>query len=268
MLEKPIILLFTSFTPKAVQPRNLIILGKHAKATVIEHYVGGEEQFSFTNTVTEIIAHDGAALDYYKVQQEKEFHIGGTHVNQYRNSQIEAHTITTGGALIRNDMVTNLAAEGAEVAMYGLYLGHNQQHIDNHTLIKHAKSYTRSEENYRGVLNDQARGVFNGKVIVSKDAQKIEASQSNANLLLSDDAEIDTKPELEIYANDVKCSHGATVGQLDKNALFYLRTRGLDRITAQNTLTYAFFGDILKKIKFMPIRKQLEHDIIGQLFGA
>ena len=268
VLEKPIILFFASLAPEITQPRNLIILGKHAKATIIEHYMGTEGKASFTNAVTEIITHDGAALDYYKVQQEHSFHISGTHANQYRDSRIESYAVTVGGALVRNDTTINLLAEGAAVTMHGLYLGNDRQHIDNHTLINHAKPHTYSAENYRGVLDDHARGVFNGKVMVHKDAQKIEAAQSNANLLLSDNAEIDTKPELEIYANDVKCSHGATVGQLDKNALFYLRARGLDQVTAQNILIYAFAEDVISRIKFMPIRKQLEHIMVGRLSGA
>ncbi|MCK5669423.1 MAG: SufD family Fe-S cluster assembly protein, partial [Gammaproteobacteria bacterium] len=158
--------------------------------------------------------------------------------------------------------------EGAEIILNGLYMGNGSQHVDNHTLVNHSKPHTQSDENYRGVLDGRAQGVFNGKVIVHKDAQKIEAAQSNANLLLSDHAEIDTKPELEIYADDVKCSHGATVGQLDKKMLFYLRSRGLDEETAKSLLTFAFADEVIRRIKFAPVREQLEFSVGGRLPDA
>jgi Fe-S cluster assembly protein SufD len=273
MIEKPINLLYISNQqdqPLVSHPRNMIILGHNAQATVIESYAGLDEAEYFTNTVTEILTSEGAILEHYKIQQESErsFHIGSTHVRQQGDSRYESHSISLGGALVRNDITTTLEAEGAEVVLNGLYMATGRQHIDNHTLVNHAKPHTRSEECYRGVLNGHARGVFNGKIIVHEDAQKTDASQSNANLLLSDNAEVDTKPELEIYANDVKCSHGATVGQLDENMLFYLRSRAVDEETARSLLTYAFADDVISRIKIPAIRNRLEYNVIGCLPDA
>lgn len=273
VIEEPIVLYFVSSNTEqtlTTAPRNLIIMGKNAQASVIESFHGLKGVVSFTNTITEIETEDGAVLEHYKVQQENtdSFHIGGTHLKLHRNSRVESHSISLGGAIVRNDIVTDLAGEGAEIILNGLYMGNGRQHVDNHTLVNHSKPHTRSDEYYRGVLDGRARGVFNGKVIVHKDAQKTDAAQSNANLLLSDHAEIDTKPELEIYADDVKCSHGATVGQLDKNMLFYLRSRGLDADTAKSLLTFAFADEVIRRIKFAPIREQLEFNVGGRLPGS
>ncbi len=272
VIATPIVIYFIS-SPSgneerlATTPRNLIIIGKNSQANVIESFHGLEGVVSFTNTITEIDTAEGAVLEHYKIQQENSdnFHIGGAHFKQHRNSHVESHSISLGGAIVRNDIVIELADEGAEIILNGLYMGNGNQHIDNHTLVNHAKPNTQSNENYRGVLDGRAQGVFNGKVIVHKDAQKTSAAQSNANLLLSDHAEIDTKPELEIYADDVKCSHGATIGQMDKNMLFYLRSRGLDEDTARSLLTFAFTGEVIARIKFTPIREQLEVCIGGRL---
>jgi Fe-S cluster assembly protein SufD len=273
VIDEPVVVYFISSDVEkslAMAPRNLIVMGKHAQAEVIESFHGLKGVVSFTNTITEIETAEGAVLEHYKVQQEniESFHIGGTHLKQHRNSRVESHSISLGGAIVRNDIVTELGAEGAEIILNGLYMGNGRQHVDNHTLVNHSKPNTQSEENYRGVLDGRAQGVFNGKVIVHKDAQKITADQSNANLLLSDHAEINTKPELEIYADDVKCSHGATIGQLDKNMLFYLRSRGLDEATARSLLTFAFADDIIRRIKFAPIREQLEFSVGGRLPDA
>jgi Fe-S cluster assembly protein SufD len=273
VIEDPIVIYFVSTSTEsklATAPRNLIVLGKNSQANVIESFHGLEGVVGFTNTITEIETAEGAILEHYKVQQENtdSFHIGGTHLKQHRNSRVESHSISLGGAIVRNDIVTELADEGAEIILNGLYMGNGSQHVDNHTLVNHSKPHTQSEENYRGVLDGRARGVFNGKVIVHKDAQKISAAQSNANLLLSDHAEIDTKPELEIYADDVRCSHGATIGQLDKNMLFYLRSRGLDEETAKSLLTFAFADEVISRIKFAPVREQLEFNVGGRLPDA
>ena len=195
-------------------------------------------------------------------------HVGNLNVMHNKNSRLESHSIALGGALVRNDIHSQLAAEGAEIIMNGLYMTKDKQHVDNHTRVDHMKPRTYSTENYRGVLNGKSRAVFNGKVVVHPQAQKIDAQQSNANLLLSDDAEIDTKPELEIYADDVKCSHGATVGQLDKNMLFYLRSRGIDEDTARSLLTYAFADEVISKIDLQPIRNRLEYLVVGRLPDA
>ena len=273
VIEKPINLLFLSNKQEqslAMHPRNLIVMGKHTQATVVESYIGLDDAEYFTNTVTEVVTNDGAQLDHYKVQQEslKGFHIGYLSAQQHQDSRIDSHSISLGGGLVRNDIDVDLTASGAHIALNGLYMASGTQHVDNHTLVNHAKAHTSSEENYRGVLNDKARGVFNGKVVVHEQAQKTDAQQSNANLLLSDDAEIDTKPELEIYADDVKCSHGATIGQLDENMLFYLRSRAIDENTARSLLTFAFADEVIKKIKFAPIRERLEHIVVGKLPDA
>ncbi len=278
VIEEPIVLYFISShgdekntqEKLTMAPRNLIIMGKNAKANVIESFHGLQGVVSFTNSITEIESADGSSLEHYKVQLDnaESFHIGGTHLKQHRNSRVESHSISLGGAIVRNDIVSDLADEGAEIVLNGLYMGDGRQHVDNHTLINHSKPHTQSEENYRGVLDGRAKGVFNGKVIVHKDAQKIAAAQSNANLLLSDNAEIDTKPELEIYADDVKCSHGATIGQLDKNMMFYLRSRGIDKAAAKSLLTFAFADDVIRRIKFAPVRERLEFTVGGRLPDA
>ena len=242
----------------------------NTEATLIENYIGLDDANYFTNTVTEVSLADGANLQHYKVQQESlnSTHIGNLNVMQQKDSRLISHSISLGGSLVRNDIHSQLAAEGASVVLNGLYMTKGKQHIDNHTRVDHLKPNTHSEENYRGVMNDNSRAVFNGKVIVHPQAQKIEAHQHNANLLLSDNAEIDTKPELEIYADDVKCSHGATVGQLDQDMLFYLRTRAIDEETAKSLLTFAFVEEVISKITLAPLRERLEHLVVGQLPDA
>lgn len=273
ILEKPIHLLYLSkknANPFATHPRNLIVMDENAQATLIESYVGLDEADYFTNTVSEVSLADNAVLKHYKLQQESlnAYHIGNLHVMQQKNSQFESHSISLGGSLVRNDIHSQLTAEGAEIIMNGLYMTSDKQHVDNHTRVDHLKPRTFSTENYRGVMNGKSRAVFNGKVVVHPQAQKIEAHQNNANLLLSDDAEIDTKPELEIYADDVKCSHGATVGQLDQDMLFYLRSRAIDEETARSLLTYAFADEVIKNIHFTPIKNRLERLVVGQLPDA
>jgi Fe-S cluster assembly protein SufD len=235
---------------------------------VIESYIGLEDAAeNLTNAVTEIILHAGAALEHYRVQQEsvQGYHVSSVHVQQEASSRYESHVIALGGALSRTDIETRLAAAGAETVLNGLYMAGGRQHVDHHTRIDHLAPHTRSAEYYRGVLAGRARAVFNGKVVVHPDAQKTDAHQTNANLLLSADAEVDTKPELEIYADDVKCSHGATVGQLDEDALFYLRARAIDLETARSLLTYAFAEDIISRMRFKPIRERLSRLVLGRL---
>jgi len=269
-LNKPVCLYYISTESEnkiVSHPHNVIVLGKNARAAVIEYYVGKGDNDYLTNTVTEVVTHDSAHLSHYKVQQEgrKGFHVGNFVTRQEKDSRVESHSISLGGRLVRNDIVANLAAEGSGILLNGLYLANGRQHVDNHTLVNHLMPHTWSDENYRGVLNDHGRSVFNGKVIVHKDAQKSDAQQANANLLLSDNAEADTKPELEIYADDVKCSHGATVGKLDESMMFYLRTRGIDEETARSFLIYAFAEDVINKITITPVKERLETLIIGRL---
>ena len=248
-------------------PRNLIVLGRSASASVIETYAGIPGSEYFTNSHTGILGQPGSRLDYYKIQQESQraYHVGNTRIRQEADSRIDCHSLSLGGKLARCDIDVALDEPGAEVNLNGLYLTNESQHVDNHTLIEHKQPHTASNEHYRGIMNGRSRAVFNGKVIVHEQAQKTEAHQSNANLLLSGNAEVDTKPELEIYADDVKCSHGATVGRLDENMLFYLRSRALDQDTARSLLTYAFADEIIRDIKFPEIRERLEHNIAGEL---
>jgi len=272
-IDKPVHIIYlvdNSAGLLACNPRNLLVLGKNASATVIETYCGVDEVDYFTNTITEISLDNGASLEHYKLQQEgmNSFHIGNIQVQQQKDSRLISHVISLGAKLARNDIDVKLGEHGAEVVLNGLYMADKTQHVDNHTRIDHLCPHTHSTQTYRGVLAGRSRGVFNGKVVVHKNAQKISADQSNANLLLSDDAEIDTKPELEIYADDVKCSHGATIGQLDENMLFYLRTRAIPEDTAKSLLTFAFADEIIRQLGLTPVRQQLEHRIIGQLPDA
>ena len=248
-------------------PRNLVALGRNAGASVIESFAGIPDTEYLTNNQTGILGRAGSRLDYYSIQQESQraYHIGNTRIRQQADSRIDCHTLSLGGKLARSDIDVELDEPGAEVKLNGLYLTNNRQHVDNHTLVEHKQPHTTSHEHFRGVMNGHSRAVFNGKVIVHEQAQKTEAHQSNANLLLSGNAEVDTKPELEIYADDVKCSHGATVGQLDENMLFYLRSRGVDEHTARSLLTYAFADEIIRYIRFPEIRERLEHSIAGEL---
>jgi Fe-S cluster assembly protein SufD len=272
-VEPPIHLIFLS-TGKtnalAVHPRVLIRAGAGARARIVETYRGVDQAAGFTNAVTEISAAEGAYIEHTLVQDESSaaFHIGHLHVEQARGSQVISYAIALGGLLARRDIEVRLAAEQAAVTLNGLYLTDGRQHIDHHTRIDHLSPHTKSDEFYRGILNGSSRAVFNGRVIVHPKAFKIDAQQSNHNLLLSKDAEIDTKPELEIYADDVKCSHGATVGQLDADALFYLRTRGLGETVARGLLTYAFAADVISRIGIESLRQELAHRVAGQLPGG
>jgi Fe-S cluster assembly protein SufD len=186
-------------------------------------------------------------------------------VRQHRDSRFVSHNIQLGGRLARHDINAELAEPGAEVTLNGLFVVGGRQHMDTHTRIHHAAPHTNSLEGYRGVADGHGRGVFKGRVLVDRDAQKIDAQQSSANLLLSEHAEIDTKPELEIYADDVKCSHGATVGQLDKESLFYLRSRAIDAETARGLLVFAFADEVVERLDLAPIRERLEQRLVGRL---
>lgn len=273
VLDKPLNLVYLSTRmdePVASCPRNLLLLGKRAQATVIETYAGADQLDYFTNSVTEVSLDQGASLEHYKLQQEGSLacHIGNLQAEQKRDSRLVSHSISLGGKLVRNDIEVRLTEPGAHTVLNGLYMAANSQHVDNHTRIDHLCPHTSSNQTYRGVLSGRARGVFNGKVIVHKDAQKTSAHQSNANLLLSNDAEIDTKPELQIFADDVKCSHGATVGQLDENMLYYLRTRAIPEDLARSLLTFAFAGDVISRIALEPVRRLLQQRVLGQLPDA
>jgi len=243
----------------ATHLRNVIVMADNSQATVIEHYVGLTNDVSFTNVVTEAVLASNAQLKQYKLQQESNnaFHIATLAAKQGSQSQWETNNISLGAKLARNDIHTQLLGEQSHVIMDGLYLTNNDQHVDNHTRIDHTVANTTSEELYKGVLDDNSHAVFNGKVIVHKDAQKTDSNQQNQNLLISRGCEIDTKPEMEIYADDVKCAHGSTVGQINEDHLFFLRARGLDEVTARSLLTYAFAVDVLNRIPSEEIRQAL-----------
>ena len=242
------------------QPRNLFVVGKNSQVTIIEHYSSLNEEVYFTNAVTEIYADENAVIDHIKLQEEskKAFHIGRMEVGQERASNFSSHTISFGADLSRNDFNTKFNAEGGESMLNGLFLIEGTQLFDVHTMIDHAKPHCNSHEHYKGILDDKARGVFNGKVMVRKDAQKTNAFQENNNIILSNDALVNTKPQLEIFADDVKCSHGATIGQLDKDSMFYLKSRGISEETARTILIHAFAIDVIQSIKVQPIKDYIE----------
>jgi len=267
ILSEPIYLVFVSTAqekPVVCHPRNLILLEAESEARVVETYVGPASAPYFTNPVTEVIIDDGAKMDYYRLQREGEttFHVGALEVYVGRDCGFTSHSVVLNGGLIRNDVHVVLGGKGGECVLNGLYMVAGQQHVDNHTYIEHVASHATSRELYKGVLGGKARGVFNGKILVHKAAQKSDARQTNKNLLLSPDAVVNTKPQLEIYADDVKCTHGSTIGQLDHDALFYLQSRGIDLESARNLLTYAFASDVVSRIQVEGIRKRLDNEFL------
>ena len=251
-----------------VQPRNLFIAGKNSQITIIEHYVSIKESIYFTNAVTEIVAEESSVVDHIKLQEESinAFHIARLEVNQEKYSNFSSHSISIGAGLTRNDFNSRFNAEGGECTLNGLYMIGGNQLFDAHTLIDHAMPHCNSHEHYKGILNDKSRGVFNGKVIVRPDAQKTNAFQENNNILLSNNALVNTKPQLEIFADDVKCSHGATIGQLDEEARFYLKSRGIGEEAGRAILLHAFASDVITSIKAKSVRYYLEK-IITEQFG-
>lgn len=268
-LERPLYLLFVSVPgePAVASPRVRVELGEHARATVVEHYAGVSEAAVFTNVVTELALAEHARLEHYRLQEQppEALHVTRTEARVAAGAELATHALDTGARLARNDLVVVLAGRDARVAMNGLYFAAGRQHIDNHTLVDHAGPGALSDEDYRGIIDERGRAVFNGKVIVREGAAGTDASQSNRNLLLSDRAEIDTKPELEIYADEVKCAHGATVGQLDETALFYLRSRGIDEASARKLLTFAFAREVLARTKVPALRRRMERAVLGEL---
>ena len=241
--------------------RNVFVAEAMAEVNIIETFVGVDDAY-LTAAVTEVFVEKNASLTLYKMQAEgeKAFHFGGTYVKQARDSRFNHHSFAFGALLARNDVHTDLEI-ASECELNGLYLGIKRQHIDNHTRINHLKPHAISHELYKGVLNQRARGVFQGMVYVAEDAQKTDSAMNNRNLLLSNDAEADAKPQLEIYADDVKCAHGVTVGQLDQKSIFYLQARCIDEETARNMLTFAFANEMVDRIKL----KGLREVVLGQL---
>ena len=241
----------------AFHPRTLILVGEGAQCTIVETYKGAGRYL--TNAVTEIVVGDRAVVDHYKVQQESvnAFHIATMQASLGRSASFASHSISDGGALVRND-ANAVLSEGADATLNGLYLVNGTQHVDNHTVIDHTKPHGTSHELYKGILDGKANAVFNGRIMVRKDAQKTDSKQTNKNLVLSDNAVINTKPELQILADDVRCTHGATIGQLDAESLFYLQSRGIGKKEARSLLTYAFAQDIVDRIKVPSLRDSLE----------
>ena len=241
----------------AFHPRALIVVGANAHCAIVETYRGTGKYF--TNAVTEIVAGDGAVIDHYKIQQESPdaFHIATLQATLGRSANFSSHSISIGAALTRNDAGATLE-EGTEATLNGLYIVNGSQHVDNHTVLDHAKPHGTSHELYKGILDGRASAVFNGRIIVRQDAQKTDSKQTNKNLVLSDESVIDTKPELQIHADDVRCTHGATIGQLDPESMFYLRSRGIPKREARSLLIYAFAQDIVDRIKIPSLREALE----------
>ncbi|MGH8509581.1 MAG: Fe-S cluster assembly protein SufD [Gammaproteobacteria bacterium] len=253
--------------PTASFPRVFIEAGANSRVLIIEHYAGITSDEYFTDALTEINAGPGATVEHYKWQMEgaRGYHIGQMFIHQQRESRVTSYSLSFGAALARHDIAVRLAGEGAGVSLNGLYMAEGRQHVDHHTSIDHQQPRTSSAEYYKGVLAGYARGVFDGKVVVREGAQKTDANLTNKNLLLSEHAEMDTKPELQIYADDVKCSHGATVGQLDEDALFYLRARGIEYPQATALLTYAFADDLVARIAIEPMREAIERQLTAWL---
>ena len=265
VLEQPIEVIYLAHPggkPTITHPRTLIAVGKNAQATIIERYLG--EGVYFTNAVTEIALAESAIVDHVKVQQESAaaYHVANTQIVQAAKSNFTTHYLALGGALVRNEVRVRFDGEHAESTVNGLYLANGKQHLDNFTVIDHAKPNCASHELYKGILDGRSHGVFNGKILVRKDAQKTDAKQTNKVLLLSDDATINTKPQLEIFADDVKCTHGATIGQLDATQLFYLQSRGILLDAARRLLTFAFANDIVNRLKIEALREELETRIV------
>jgi len=265
VLDKPIQLLhIVTGSDAMATTRNIIIADEMAEAKIIETFVGIDNAY-LTAAVTEVFVGSNADVTLYKMQSEsdKAYHFGGSYIKQARDARFTHHNFAFGGLLARSDIHADLD-HASECELNGLYLGVKRQHIDNHTRINHLKPYAISRELYKGVLDDRARGVFQGRVIVAIDAQKTDSQMNNRNLLLSDDAEVDTKPQLEIYADDVKCGHGVTVGQLDEKSIFYLQSRCVDEETARNMLTFAFANEMVDKIKIRSLHDTVLEQVLAR----
>jgi Fe-S cluster assembly protein SufD len=269
-LEALLQLLFISDAVRAntaTFPRVLVVAAENSSATIIESYASTDGELYFTNAVVEIVLKDGASLNHYKVQRESTaaFHVATTNADLGPNSSYDSTTITLGAQLSRHDISVIMDHEGAECRVDGLYLVSTGQHADTHSVIDHKQPHCTSRQLYKGILDGKSRAVFNGKIFVRHDAQKTDAMQTNKNLLLSNEARVDTKPQLEILADDVKCAHGAAVGQIDEDQLFYLETRGIHHDLARNLLTYGFAEEVIGKIKVESIRQQLDEAVLNRL---
>jgi len=272
-VDRPIHILHVSIPgaePQVSHPRGLIVVEAGGGLTVIESFVGDGAGLYFTNSVTEIVAADNTHVDHYKVvfETNEAYHVGTTRIHMGRDSTVSSHTISLGGKLVRNDITTVLDGEGGTCTLNGLYIVNDRNHVDNHLRVEHAKPHCDSREYFKGILDGHARAVFTGRIIVHKDAQKTDAKQTNMNLLLSDDCQVDTKPQLEIFADDVKCTHGATIGQLDADAMFYLKSRGIDEVAARGVLLFAFAQASIDQVTPEPLRDRLQDALYDLIPGG
>ena len=273
VVPDPIHLLFLSSpgkNPTVSHPRNLVVADANSQVTVVESYAGIERETYLTNAVSEVVAAENSVVEHCKIQRESAaaFHVATLHVAEGQSCNFTSHNLVLGGRLVRNDITTVLNGEGVESTLNGLYLTEGKGHVDNHTLIEHVRPHCSSHELYKGILDGGSKGVFRGKILVHQEAQKTDAYQSNQNLLLSREADVTSKPQLEIYADDVKCSHGSTTGQLDADAIFYLRSRGIGHQDAAAILTRAFAGEVLSRIKPEPVRSRLDRLVEAKLKSA
>src|SRR3984957_9514387 len=271
-VAEPVQLIYISSAKNSgevILPRNLVIAEANSKLTVVESYISTGNVAYFTNAVTEILAGNNAAVEYIKLQDEAPdaFHIATIAGEFGRASNVTVHSFALGAKLSRTNIRTKLAGEGLECILNGLYLTRGEQLADHHMIVEHAQPHCASHEYFNGILDDKSKGVFHGRIYVHPVAQKTDAKQTNKNLLLSDDATADTKPQLEIYADDVKCTHGATIGQLNSESIFYLRTRGIDTDTARRMLIHAFAGEIIERIKCEPAREVIDK-LVWDRLGA
>ncbi|HEV2135876.1 MAG TPA: Fe-S cluster assembly protein SufD [Terracidiphilus sp.] len=269
-IQQPIHLLFVTTdgaSPIMTHPRSLIVAEQASHAAVVEDYVSLSPGAALSNSVTELAAADDAIVSHYLIERENydSFNISTLCIEQGRNTNVSSHSVLLGGGLVRNNVHPVLNGPGAECLINGLFVGAGRQHLDNYMLVEHASAHGSSRQFYNGILDQQARGVFHGRIVVHKDAQKTDAKQTNRNLLLSDDARMDTKPQLEIRADDVKCTHGATIGRIEDEPLFYLRSRGLDEKSARNLLLYAFAAECLDRMNEQPAREFVEQFIRQRL---
>jgi Fe-S cluster assembly protein SufD len=270
VLERPIHLLFLATggeAPTAAFIRNLLVVDEHAQATVVESYAAAGVGLYWTNAVTEIVAGENAVLDHYKVQREglSAQHVATQQVHLERGANFSSHFLSLGGELVRQDVNARLVGEGVSAVLNGLYMARGTQHVDTHMQVDHVAAHCDSHELYKGILDGQARAVFNGLIHVYPGAQKTDAKQTNRNLLLSREALVNTNPQLLIFADDVKCTHGSTVGQLDAEAVFYLRSRGIGEAAAKSLLTYAFASDVVARVKPAALRADLESYLFNWL---
>ncbi len=257
----------SSEAPMLINSRNLIVADPSSEVSVVEHYVALDGGTYFTNAVTEIAADENAVVHHYLIERESEqaFNFSTLAIHLAKNADVASHTLLFGGSLVRNNVYPVLDGSGAHCLVNGLYLASGTQHMDNHMRVEHAQPHCDSRQFYKGILTDKARTVFSGRIVVRPGAQKTDAKQTNANLILSDDAQANTKPQLEIYADDVKCTHGATIGQIDRDAVFYLQSRGISHEAAQALMVYSFAAESFDRIKHAPVRQFLEKLLIQKL---